>query len=265
MLKKKPIIILLKSSKSMQINTEQQKPLFLLHLTFCVSMCFSNISCFFFLTSCCSFRASCVIRNGDRIQFFCSTYKSLPLQISIHFSPVSSSKLPLRSFVLSSGQQDCTQSLWVPWTLNTPETERKQLHLQEKENILKGTQRLLNTEWRLTFSIGAAGFVQKPRRSFTDSLVGFCTKGVWGGGQKGGKCLYRPRANFDKYTQQNTSSARPPTHTCEAAPDSWPGPEFWGSMGPRRSLTDCFTEVAGGCWKTKTVYNCEMEGILADK
>lgn len=136
-LKKKPIIILLKSSRSMQINTEQQKPLFLLHLTFCVSMCFSNISCFFFLTSCCSFRASCVITNGDWIQLFCSTYKSLPLQISIHFSPVSSSKLPLRSFVLSSGQQDCTQSLWVPWMLNTPETERKQLHLQEKENILK--------------------------------------------------------------------------------------------------------------------------------
>lgn len=154
------------------------------------------------------------------------------------------------------------------------ESHGRWTHLKLRENnyickrrrtFLKGTQRLLNTEWRLTFSIGAAGFVQKPRRSFTDSLVGFCTKGVWGGGQKGGKCLYRPRANFDKYTQQNTSSARPPTHTCEAAPDSWPGPEFWGSMGPRRSLTDCFREVAGGCWKTKTVYNCEMEGILADK
>lgn len=213
MLKKKTIIILLKSSKSMQINTEQQKPLFLLHLTFCVSMCFSNISCFFFLTSCCSFRASCVIRNGDRIQFFCSTYKSLPLQISIHFSPVSSSKLPLRSFVLSSGQQDCTQSLWVPWTLNTPETERKQLHLQEKENILKGTQRLLNTEWRLTFSIGAAGFVQKPRRSFTDSLVGFCTKGVWGEGVKKGGNVYTDLGQILTSTRNKTHPQQDRLHT----------------------------------------------------
>lgn len=39
----------------------------------------------------------------------------------------------------------------------------------------KGMQKPLNTEWTFTFSTGAAGFLEKSRRSFTDSLVGFCT------------------------------------------------------------------------------------------
>lgn len=31
----------------------------------------------------------------------------------------------------------------------------------------------------------------------------------------------------------------------------WEGSEFTGRRGPRRSLTDCFKDVAGGCCENK--------------
>lgn len=40
----------------------------------------------------------------------------------------------------------------------------------------RGKSVILNSEWMLTFSTGAAGLAEKPRRSFTDTLEGFCTK-----------------------------------------------------------------------------------------
>lgn len=33
--------------------------------------------------------------------------------------------------------------------------------------------------------------------------------------------------------------------------ESWEGAEFTVRRGPRRSLTDCFKEVAGGCCENK--------------
>lgn len=52
----------------------------------------------------------------------------------------------------------------------------------------------VNTE--LTLSTGAAGLVEKPKRSFTEVLEGFCTKGLK---KIENLCLSTPHAGLDRY------------------------------------------------------------------
>lgn len=61
---------------------------------------------------------------------------------------------------------------------------------------------------------------------------------------------------MDKCTWK--SSASTPSHTWEATLESWEGSEFAESRGPRRSFTDCFRDVAEGCWTTKTLMTLSL-------
>lgn len=55
---------------------------------------------------------------------------------------------------------------------------------------------------QLTFSTGAAGLVEKPKRSFTDVLEGFCNKEF----KKREKriCLSTPNADLERYLSKCT-------------------------------------------------------------
>lgn len=59
-------------------------------------------------------------------------------------------------------------------------------------------------------------------------------------------CVKKKNLRYIKHTQKHTH-----THTWEAMLESCDGSEFAVSSGPSRSLTDCFRDVAEGCWTTK--------------
>lgn len=65
----------------------------------------------------------------------------------------------------------------------------------------------------LTLSTGAAGLVEKPKRSFTDALEGFCTKGL--GKKKKKTCLSTPHAGLDRWicVEKVSMRAHTDTHT----------------------------------------------------
>lgn len=96
---------------------------------------------------------------------------------------------------------------------------------------------------QLTFSNGAAGLVEKPKRSFTDVLEGFCNKEFK---KERKESVYPHLMQIWRDTCQKGQM-----HTWGAIVEPWEGSEFTVRRGPRRSLTDCFKDVAGGCCENK--------------
>lgn len=77
----------------------------------------------------------------------------------------------------------------------------------------------------------------------------------WKKKKKKKTCLSTPHAGLGRRICVEKVSMRAHTdthtHTWEAILESWEGSEFTVRRGPRRSLTDCFKDVAGGCWVNK--------------